>query len=450
MFRKQNVIWLSAVVFIAAVSLGCKPKEVEHPPLTDTPNVEDPVNPYTNDDYAAALRSASLKIRGQLPPAADTQEVLAEGRLAYEAKIDEYVESPEFVEYMHNNFKDWFGLGGQFVPVTDPYTGGQIVLNTSEPSNLAAYVLKYDLPWGEVFSADYCVDDNLNVMNDCTGGLPQDQRAGILTSQPLLRLYGKPEAFNFQRTSIAHQLMACEVYPDGGTPLVRTNAAAGTLPADNPADPPRIHAKYQGSLQGDDGEVFCATCHSSLLARRPAFNKFDIEGFYRPEFTILDIETPVENGDKCFIVPPGLTPADLKTCEDPTFDPQLDFCCYDEGFTDPNSSDAQWCADSDSDCLGKYANAQFSGPAEYVSLVMDESYSATKFYDCQTQRWFNYALGYFNGVLGLQAGGGAPPQYVGYYTVEKYRSTFARENYNARELLRALFKGDEFLSTQGG
>ena len=108
----------------------------------------------------------------------------------------------------------------------DPETGLPVSLDTDEPANLATYVLTNNLPWSVVFTADYCVDDNLD-KTPCTGNLPDAQRAGVLTNQSLLRLYGKPNAFQFQRTSIAHQLITCGIYPDGGADLVRTNATGG-------------------------------------------------------------------------------------------------------------------------------------------------------------------------------------------------------------------------------
>ena len=92
----------------------------------------------------------------------------------------------------------------------------------------------------------------------------------------------------------------------------------------------------------------------------------------------------------------------------------------------------------------------FAGPREFGEILLDRELSYDIFYDCQTTRFYNFALGYSQGVVGLQAGGGVAPDPVEADTIEKYRSGFEHTDWNVRELLRTLFYGDEFLMSQQG
>lgn len=445
-------------VAMLAVALGCQTADTGDPEPTVQQTPEQATNPFTNEDYAVALRSAAVKLTGSLPEGTDVQDVLDEGRPAYEALIDQYVDSPQLVVQMRDFVARTIGLGAEEVTVPDPVTGDDVVIDLDGPSDLAAFVIATDRPWTEILTADYCVSASYDaethtVLFDDTmecANVPQTQRAGMFSQQAFLYAYGQTATHNFQRTSVLEQFVGCGIYPVGDFPLERNNAPLDALPADDPSLPRRIHTKYQGTMVGDGGNtVTCALCHSALLARRTAFTKFDRNGFYDASRTIEDVELPEDNANKCYVVPFGTTAADLTPCS-ASYDPAGDTygCCYDPEFTDPNSFENLDCYDPGEPCTGNYLGASFSSLREYAQLHLDGSLNRDGFYDCQTRRFYDFAIGSNTGSMSISAAVGDLPAAIDGDTLEKYGSLFAHEDYNVRELLRALFKGDEYLHSQ--
>jgi hypothetical protein len=212
---------------------------------------------------------------------------------------------------------------------------------------------------------------------------------------------------------------------------------------DDPAVPARVHKKYQGAMENDGGaSVPCATCHSALLTRRPAFTRLDPNGFYQPDRSLAEVE--LEEEGVCYVLPPGRTADSLPSCD--TFQPGDDVCCFSEDATDVNAWEQQSCLPGEAACEGRYEGETFRGPREYAELLLDQELDTT-FYECQTKRFYAFALGEEPGTVALAANQGTFPQ-VSPAIVKKYQSTFAHESWNARALLRALFLGDEFLRAQ--
>ena len=85
---------------------------------------------------------------------------------------------------------------------------------------------------------------------------------------------------------------------------------------------------------------------------------------------------------------------------------------------------------------------------DFAQLFLDGSLTNDAFNRCATTRLYNYVLGIPDLDLGLGASEGTPPAGPTQATVTKYRTLFEHENQNVRELLRALFKGDEYLTAQ--
>ena len=456
--RKSNSILTTILaVFISPASTACLPvADTGVPPAQETPvpTAEDPHNPYTNADYAAALRSASVKLRGRLPSQEDTSLVRSQGRTAYESLIDDYVDSDAFIHEMHALVSRSLGMGD------DTADAGGVLVTTDAPADLAAYLIDSGLPWTELLSADYCIVSSIDATGAmqfsetaCTNGTPANMRAGVLTLHAFLYVYGQSNTFNFQRTSVMQQFFNCGIYPVGDSPLVRSNSTPGGDPAQDEADPPRVHTKYQGAMMNEDGtEIACAACHSALLSRRNAFAKFDRNGFYDASRTVLDVEQPADNEGKCYVTPPGFSSGTLTPCsavtsvEDALAQPGG--CCFDPAFTDVNAADNAMCGVPNEPCTGVYLGETFSSPAELAQLILDEDLTGSAFHTCQTRRFVDYAIGDNTGSISVSAGVGDLPGQVDADVLEKYRSFFAHEGWDVRELMRALFKGDEFLTSQ--
>ena len=508
--RVINIIVLvCAIGCMKAVDTGTS--EEENPTVTPT----DPGASFSNEDYAQALRSAAVKLRGTVPTAEDTAAVMAGGKAAYETLIDEYLDPTQanLEAALRQHFEGLFLMGqNKTVQLSlDPQINDDgdcddpnnldpsctTTVNYNEPVNLALYTVLNGLPWSNVYTADYCVDDNLQ-QTPCTGNLPVT--SGIATNQAFLRQYGKYSALAFQRVSVLHQLANCEIYPDSadqGVERCNANPAPGDIgcgpddpalvwPEDDPAYDAggvlvveRVHTKFKGLMDGINFP--CHGCHRSVTTRANAFRKIDRHGFYKADFTIGDTEIPEENVGKCYSYPmfddqgrtyipnPQGGEEEMQPCCDNPDDPlsciseqdALDLpgigCCYYEPFTDRHAADVAWCSDPNEPwCKGKTFGVEIFNPADLVTEIVTPSAAAItngadekQFQNCQANRFYNYALGLDNGMLGMQAGDGIVPQPFEPASLgEKYRSAFERSNWNLLEYLKDVFKGTEYLISQ--
>lgn len=475
-WKLQIMMGIALAVFIAT---GCKAANTGEAPVPTTPDVEDPINPYTAEDYAKALRTASLKLRGELPPVSQTTQILdaKEPRLEYEALIDQYMDpaqNPLLGESLRQHFREAFLMGGKTENVN--HLGVNHTVNFDEVPNLATYLILNDLPWSEILTAEYCVDNNFQQIA-CDTNSPV--LAGVLTHPAFLRTYGKACALNYQRISAVHQLFECNIYPDaqGSNYLARSNTGANEPenvpaaqdPGSDTGSPPRIHKKYQGFMAGS-GQT-CYTCHKNNFDRQ-IFAKYvtdDVNfanvasGFFEPTWTMLEIDSPHQNAGKCYDIPQGFTYAgagvpdgggsQVYDCDQyAALDDILNSnagCCFDELTTDPFAEDTLTCMDPASEwCMTDYKGVKITNPDEYADALLDPSLNDDSFAKCQTRRLYTWVIGADQGEIGLQAANGRLPYNPGNGVIEKYRSSFEHSGWNAREVLTSMFKGDEFLSTQ--
>jgi hypothetical protein len=482
---------------LVALAVGCSTAntgEMPEGPTTPTPpGTEERYNPET---YAKALRSASIKLRSKLPASADLMAILdadpktGEARELYESLVDEYLDPAQNADLDETL---WEMYKGMFIMGDKKATIGAATVNYNEPANLATYVTMNNRPRTAIITADYCVTDTTGANGQlpvggqlalseaqCTGGTPVEGRAGIATNQAFLQTFGAAGTVQFMRVSVFHQLTSCGIYPDstekqqadGGQGWNRTNNMPANgdpltvAAANDPADPPRVHKKYQAVMAGQD--IPCANCHHTVNPRRNAFAKFDVDGAYQADFTILNTESPDQNTGICYAIPDGFTdpygnggtpggqalteccnPNDPNDCisqEDAMAGPGG--CCWDPVFTDDLARDFMDCSDSTQPwCGGYFKNEPISHPRDLADKILDTNLNGTTFSDCQVNRFYNFTLGLDPGYLGLQAADGARPVHPGDAIISKYRSLFERD-YNVLNLLRATFKGDEYLSSQ--
>jgi hypothetical protein len=409
---------------------------------TPTPAPEDP---WSAETYSRALRVVSQRLRGTLPPQADVENVLANGRPAYLEIVDRWLDpalNPKLDEQMRAFYRGVFLMGG--------------TEQDDAPANLATHLFRGNKSWDEMLTADYCVDGTLTPV-PCDNA-PVGELAGAITTRGFLTTYGQPDTLNFRRMSVVHQVFNCGIYidpQDGPTKWVRSNVPqeewpcnAGTdgiqqagagcacaihpsqnqpcagddyldpslIPSiDDPADR-RVSKKYQGYQLGL-GDA-CQACHGSLLPRRLVFTPWDELGSWDPARTLGDVETPEQNGggDYCGNLTPG-NPADD---------------------VDPLSAE----------CLpgakGEYLGVEVSNLRELGSEITKHD----RFTECAVTRHYNFALGKSQGSLGMQAGSGVVPPAPLSQIRTKYRLVFESNGRSSRELLRAIFKGNEFLSAQ--
>ncbi len=426
---------------------GCKVLDtsVEKPNATPTPS---PTPQFSNETYASALRVASLRLRGRLPTAADTANVTENGQTAYDAIVDRYLDrtqNPDLVPQLKAFYSSIFLMAGTVNGI-----------DYDAPVNLATYLVVNERPVTEILSAEYCVDGAMNQAT-CVDGAPDGQRAGVIGQKGFLAKFGQADTVNMRRVSVVHQLFACGIYPDGkdtNPSLVRTNVAQTLWPpnpdlnnvpdpslvpyADDPASPPRLAKKYQTKLPGDSGAE-CSMCHSSLNARRPVFTPYDVDGVYDATRTIANNPGDGNEG---------------KMVESPDVNGNQDYCGV-LGDTDGADGDANDDMDPNAaDCVngGKppanYLGLEMATLKDFGAAIMNRTVSGERFYECMATRHYNFVLGKSQGVLGLQAAGGTTPSTVASSILSKYKQVYEVSDWNSLALLRAVFKGEEFLSSQ--
>ena len=458
--------FLACTMFVALVATaGCDAANTL-PGSKNTGPTPTPDSPFSNETYAAALRSASVKLRGKLPAAADTQAVLADGEAAYNPIIDRYLDpgqNADLVPQVRGFYRSLFLMANTI--------GGT---NYDLPANLATYLFVNDGSVADLVTAQYCVDNGLNVMDQTTAaaeceGAPEGERAGVISTRAFLKKFGQPDTVNMRRVSVVHQLFACGIYPDTADTdtLTRTNAPAATWPdsdndtpddtsddfadpslgdpADDPMSPPRLSKKYQSKLKGASGAE-CVQCHGLLNQRRQVFTFYSPDGIYDPERSMANYTGPDDPNEK--------------TVESPEVNGQLDYCGA-LGNTDGADTDNDPNTPSDvdddidpgaNDCQdGGVGNGSYFGRTivtlkDFGDAIADPAINDGRFYACMTNRHYNFALGKSQGEISGQAAGGSGPNGMDPAILSKYRTVYASSGWSTRELLAAVFKGPEFLA----
>ena len=113
-------VFVSLLAVVACDTANTKPNR---PDPTPTPT---PVSGFSNETYAQALRSATVKLVGTLPTIEDTQAVLAEGEPAYNARIDALLDpatNPNLGPQLRGFYRAMFLMGGTVGPKDVPDSG---------------------------------------------------------------------------------------------------------------------------------------------------------------------------------------------------------------------------------------------------------------------------------------------------------------------------------------
>lgn len=485
---------VGTLVFSALAAPGCKVVDtLDEEKATPTPAA----TPYSADTYAAALRSASLKLRGRLPSAAETAAVRDGGGPAYDAFIDGFLDpaqNAELVPQMKELYRKLFLMGGVISDEGDPDPYAASNTNYDLPANLATWLFTTDAPVTELVTSDRCIGDDLQPLPEAVAqaaceGAPKNatlgnHRAGVIGMRPFLRKYGQANTLNLRRTSLVHQIFSCEIYPDSQDPtaLSRTNDVTHTAGVDNddstlgsmswplndnltpddpsddfpdpslgaftedPASPARISKKYQSAKGG----VSCASCHAKLNYRRTIFTPYTPAGLWsdtRSMANTRDVETGVENNVE--------SPAEING---------LDYCGA-LGDTEADPATGEFGAgngnasDDDLDPGAFECQENGRGPAiyhgqtartlrEYGFALVNEDATGGRFQRCMTLRHVNFVLGRSQGVLGMGANGGTTPEPLPPQTLEKFQTVYRANEWSTRELMRVAFKSHEFLTGQ--
>lgn len=230
-------------------------------------------------DYPAALRTASLRLRGVLPTLVEIRYVATadDPRVAYEQLVDEFLDDPRFTDRMIDFFRDTFRMGGGELE-SAPVFATQLVVEGRD--------------FTELFTATSGTCPTYNDQTDtftpadCDNGVPE--HAGILTHPAVMRHYASNLAF--RRVRFVQEVFACTPFPAE----VGGNLDVG---GEAPYTAPWPFESIAGAETGgrvdfhDTSSVICANCHATMNHIAPLFGRFDDRGMWQDDFAV---ELPID------------------------------------------------------------------------------------------------------------------------------------------------------------
>ncbi|MCA9587811.1 MAG: DUF1549 domain-containing protein [Myxococcales bacterium] len=283
---------------------GQNPQPDPNAPATQTPEEEiRKILDARKVDYGEALRTASLKLVGELPTLTEIQSIANaasdnDKKVAYEGHIDRMLGDPRFTERMIAYWKDTFRMGqvGQ-VQQNQP--------NKDFAPNFAAMNVVQDGDYRQLFTATtgtcptYDAQTNTFTPGNCAGTQPT---AGIITDPGLMAHYFANMAF--RRVRFVQETFACSKFPaeysDTPQPM-----GAGTYTGKfafesivGKKNTPNAKIDFH-----DTQAVICANCHANLNHVAPLFIFFRENGTYDTNPANVDVRVPIQGT-------PRATPAD--------------------------------------------------------------------------------------------------------------------------------------------
>ena len=261
-------------------------------------------------DYGLALRSASLKLVGDLPTSDEVAQLdtLIAGNdpvaldKYYQKRLDAYLADPRFSKIMVSFFRNQFRAGGA--------SPGGSLPNMDTAAAFAAQVVVADRPFTDVVTATTgtCVTFNpansTFVAANC-GNLPNGVvAAGVLTDPGIMSLNISNMAF--RRARWVQETFACAHFPSE----YRANPVPqGGGIYTNPWDIETVAGRRNGGLIDfqEDATVVCANCHASMNHLAPLFAYFDINGKWQMTVQVSTSGAASKPGD--WLSPGNQTPA---------------------------------------------------------------------------------------------------------------------------------------------
>ena len=339
-------------------------------------------------NYPAALRTAALRLTGDLPSLADTKTIglapAAEQKDIYESLIRGYLDDPRFSVQMIRFWRDAFKMGGS------------AMLNAAP--NFAAQLTVEGRPYTELFTAasgacpTYTAEGGF-VAADCGGGAPVP--AGVLTNPGAMAHFASPMAF--RRVRWVQETFACTAFPTEGK-------SAAEIEEDGAADDglaaytsPWPIESISGALNGgsvdfhDRESVACANCHSTMNHLAPLFGNYDEDGNYQAGIQVV---TPTDGN-----------PVTLRT---------------------------DWLPD------GEETAWRLGMPAADPGALGAAMASDVAVSECAVARTWNWALGRGDIVEALAL--------VPADVIEAQLNGFVQSNYNLKELIFTVFTAEDFIS----
>jgi hypothetical protein len=237
-------------------------------------------------DYGEALRTASLKVVGDLPTLAQIQgiEMATTATVAsvYAADIDQMLADPRFTTQMIQWWRDTFKTGAPYLPAPK----GAPSFDTA--ATFAAMVVVNDRPYTDILTATTgtcpTFANGTFTAASCNNNAPT---AGVLTDPGIQAQYFQDMAF--RRVRFIQETFVCSPFPaEYSTSPTPMGQALYTSPWPFASIAGGATAKVNFQ---DTSAVICANCHTTLNHMAPLFAYFDASGQYVAGQ--VQVQTPV-------------------------------------------------------------------------------------------------------------------------------------------------------------
>ncbi len=233
-------------------------------------------------DYNAALRTAALRLTGDLPTM--TEIVAVQGavdieakKLAYNTLITDYMNRPAFARQMFYFWRDTMKMGETPALDTAPTFAAQISVENR------SYLELFTAATGTC--PTFVEGTGVFTAANCAGTGPT---AGVLTNPGAMAHYFGN--FAFRRVRWVQETFDCTKFP----------AEVGATPIDVGGASPYLGVWPFASISGlqtgrvdfqDVSAVVCANCHQTLNHIAPLFANYDDDGVYR---AAISVPTPLD------------------------------------------------------------------------------------------------------------------------------------------------------------
>lgn len=231
-------------------------------------------------DYNAALRTAALRLTGDLPTMDEINQIasltdVAAQKTAYETLLTAYLARPAFAKQMFNFWQDTFKMGGGTMNEMD-----------SAPA-FAAQLSVEDRSYMELFTAttNNCptFDGTTFTAATCAGTV----QAGVLANPGAMKQFFSN--FAFRRVRWVQETFDCAKFPIEVGAAQDVHGAApynGVWPFESISDDQVGRVNFR-----DVSAVVCANCHQTINHIAPLFANFDDKGVMQ---AAISVPTPLE------------------------------------------------------------------------------------------------------------------------------------------------------------
>lgn len=253
---------------------------------TEPPTPEEQVQQILDarkTDYGEALRTASLKLRDELPTLAEIKQVEAAGndaakKVVYEKLVDDMIASPQFAMTMVRFWRDTFRTGqANNKGETTQVQQGQP--NKDTAALFAAQIVVEGRPYTDLLTAetDTCPTFDAEKGEFTAGSCNTNPTSGVLTDPGILAQYFANMAF--RRVRFIQETFGCAKHPvEFGASPVPMGSGTYTGPYKfESITGLKNNEKARVDFQ-DTSAVICANCHVTLNHAAFLFAKYDDKG----------------------------------------------------------------------------------------------------------------------------------------------------------------------------